>query len=137
MTAEFDAYFPDRPPTWLEVGLTLLVVLTVAGRLLNASVSLPAVAAGFLLFAVAIGPGAASGFGTRVGRWFRGIGTTRRALVIVLFAVAVAVLYRFDWVPQALLGDAASGGLLAVAVFVVVHALWAGRVDGLTTGRSD
>ena len=137
MTAEFDAYFPDRPPTWLKVGITLLAVLTVGGRFLDGAVSLPAVVAGFLLFAVAIGPGAASGVGKRVGQWFRGIGTARRALVIVLFAVTVAVLYRFDWVPRALLGDAASGGLLGIAVFVVLHALRAGGVDGWTTGQPD
>jgi len=129
------AYFPDRPPTWLKVGITLLAVLTVGGRFLDGAVSLPAVVAGFLLFAVAIGPGAASGVGKRVGQWFRGIGTVRRTLVIVSFAVAVAVLYQFGWVPVALLGDAASGGLLAVAVFVCVHAERAGGIDGWTADR--
>jgi len=134
---DVDAYFPDRPPTWLEVGLTLLVLGTVVGDFLSDSVSLPAAVAGFLLFVVAIGPGAASGVGKRVGRWFRGIGTAGRAVVIVLFFVAVAVLSRFNWVPMGTLGDGASGGLVAVALFVVVHAARSGEVSGWTAGSAD
>ena len=134
---DIGAYFPDHPPTWLEVGLTLLVLGTVAGDFLTGSVSVPAAVAGFLLFAVVVGPGAASGAGKRVGRWFRGIGTAGRAVAIALFFVAVAVLSRFDWVPMATLSDAASGGLVAVALFVVVHAVRSGRVEGWTTGSAD
>jgi len=49
---DIGAYFPDHPPTWLEVGLTLLVLGTVVGDFLSDSVLPAAAVAGFLLFVV-------------------------------------------------------------------------------------
>ena len=88
MSGVFDvaAYFPERPPTWSEVVLTLLAVGTISGRLLTDSVSVPLAVAGFLLFALALGPGSASGPGQRADQWFRDIGKRGRGSVIVLFS---------------------------------------------------
>lgn len=97
MSGVLDAssYFPERPPTWLEVGLTVLVAGTVAGKLLRgAVVSWPALGVGFAVFALALGPGTQSALGARVGQWFRAIGTAARGALIVLCIVGFALLSR-------------------------------------------
>ena len=140
MSAVFDvdAYFPDRPPTWLEVGVTLLAAGTVAGKVLRgAVVSWPALWVGFAVFVVAFGPGTQSALGARIGQWFRAVGTAGRAAVIVLCIVFVTLLYRFAWVPDAVLSDFGSGGLLAVVCIMVVYVVGAGEVSGWTTGDAD
>jgi hypothetical protein len=132
------AYFPDRPPTWLEVGLTLLVTGTVAGKILRGEVvSWPALWVGFAVFAVALGPGAQSALGARTGQWFRDIGTGARGAVIVLFVVGFAVLSRFAWFPNVLLSDFGRGGLLAVVCYMVVYVARVGEVSGWTTSGAD
>ncbi|WP_277542281.1 hypothetical protein [Haloarcula laminariae] len=137
MTAGFDVgdYFPERPPTWLEVGLTLLVMATVGRTLLAGDVtSWPAFAVGFLLFAVAVGPVANSPVGDRVGQWFRDIGLVGRVVVIGLFLAVVTVLSRTAWVPYALVSDAGTGGLLALVLYMVGYLARAGGVEGWTSG---
>jgi len=136
MTTGFDvgSYFPERPPTWAEVVTTLFVVVTVSGRLLTDSVSVPLAVVGFALFAVVVGPGAASRFGQRVGQWFRGLGKDGRTAAIIVFFAAVAVLSQVAEALVLVLADAAAGGMLAVALYVVVHAARAGGIEGWTTG---
>lgn len=133
---DVSAYFPDRPPTWLEVGLTLLVAGTVAGKVLRGEVvSWPALWVGFAAFAVALGPGTQSAPGARVGQWFRAIGTLARGAVIVLFIVGFALLSRLAWFPHGLVSDFGSGGLLAVVCYMVVYVVRTGEVSGWTTRR--
>ena len=130
------AYFPDRPPTWTEVGLAaLIVVATLVPRFLSDPPSVPALIVGFITFTAALGPIANTTLGARVGRWFRGIGAGGRAAVIVLFAVVVAVLFRIDAVPSDLIADAAVGGLLACVLYVLAYVLLAGEVSGWWTSE--
>ncbi|MDS0260367.1 hypothetical protein NDI56_13265 [Haloarcula sp. S1CR25-12] len=140
MRAVFDAgtYFPDRPPTWLEVGITLLVTGTVAEKVLRGDVvSWPALWAGFAVFAVALGPASQSTLGARIGQWFRGLDGFTRGAAIVLFVAGFALLSRFAWFPDALLSDFGSGGLLAAVCYMVVYVAWAGGVSGWTSGGAD
>jgi len=140
MAAVLDAsaYFPDRPPTWLEVGVALLVTHTVAEKVLRGDVvSWPALWAGFAAFAVALGPGAQSALGARIGQWFRGLDGFTRGAAIVLFVVGFALLSRLPWFPDVLLSDFASGGLLAAICYMVVYVAWAGGVSGWTTDGTD
>ncbi|MBX0286891.1 hypothetical protein [Haloarcula salinisoli] len=132
MSPVFDVgtYFPERPPTWAEVVTTLLVTATVVPEFLDDTVSLPIAVAGFVLFALAVGPGANSSIGQRVGQWFRDIGKHDRALAIFVFLVTMAVLSLVAEALVVVLADAAAGGMMAVALYVFVHAVRAGGVEG-------
>jgi hypothetical protein len=95
-----------------------------------ASLSWPAVVTGFLAFSVALGPRANSSFGQQIGQWWRGIGVIRGIGAIVLFAVTAGVVTRFDAVPNALIVDAATGGLLATLLYLIAYIVRARGVSG-------
>ncbi|ERG99136.1 MAG: hypothetical protein J07HQX50_00278 [Haloquadratum sp. J07HQX50] len=134
--AILSAYFPDRSPTWAEVLTGALIGVSVGvDALSSATVSWPAGVAGFLIFTVALGPGANSSLGGQIGQWFRNISVTGRVAVIVLFMLITGVVLRFDAVPDALIADAASGGLLATLLYVIVYIAWAGEVSGWKADR--
>lgn len=125
------AYFPDRSPTWIDLLIAILIGVEVSPDVLSpATMSWPAAVTGFLVFSVALGPGANSSLGRRIGRWFRNIGVTGRFAVIVLFAIAAAITFRFDAVPNDLIADAATGGLLATFLYLSTYLLWTGEVSG-------
>ena len=132
------AFFPDRQPTWTEVIIGVLIGIDIGPDVLApASLSWPAAVTGFLAFSVALGPGARSSFGRQIGQRFRSIGVTGRVAVIVLFAVTVGVVTRFDMVPSALIADVATGGLLATLLYLVTYLICAGGVSGLTSNRKN
>lgn len=109
----------------------VLVGINVSYDIFNfAVVSWSAVATGFLVFSLALGPGANSFLGKRIGQWFRNIGVSGRSTVIVLFALGAVVTFQFDAVPADLIADAASGGLLATLLYLIAYVLWAGEVSG-------
>jgi hypothetical protein len=127
----FSAYFPNRHPTWTEVIIAVLFAGSVAPDfLLLSTISWPAVAVGFVVFAVAVGPATNTSLGKRIGQWFRDIGISGRATAIILFLIAVVLLYQLDWVPNTFISDAASGGILAFIVYMVAYVVWAGEVSG-------
>lgn len=124
-------YFPDRPPTWLEVIIGALVVsMILPDFLAPKQLSWPAVLLGFLAFALAIGPVARTSFGIRIGCWFRAIGVTGRLVVISVFAFLVAIAAASDVVPLAPLSDAATGGLVAVLLYLLVYIATVREVSG-------
>lgn len=123
-------YVPDRPPTWTEVGLAALVGVMFGSSVIVRRPRWPAVVVGFVVFALAVGPVATTSVGRRVGDWFRGIGTSGRTVVIGLFILTVAVASRTVPALMVLLGDAAYGGLAAVALFTTVHVAVAGEISG-------
>jgi hypothetical protein len=134
--AILSAYFPDRPPTWAEVFTGALIGVSVGvDALSSATVSWPAAVTGFLIFTVALGPGANSSLGRHIGQWFRNISVAGRVTVIVLFILITGVVLRFDAAPDALIADAASGGLLAILLYVIVYIAWAGEVAGWKADR--
>jgi len=124
-------WFPDRPPTWGEA-------VSTAGALGVFILTLPrlqslwwlGVGGGFGLVLLSLGLWANTALGTRIGQWFRAIGMGGRAVVIVLYLVAVFVLFESVSVPFAVVGAVSKGGLLAAILYVVAWAVWAGDVRG-------
>lgn len=128
--SKLSAYFPERSPTWTELLVGVLLLIEVGSDWVSRSaISWPAAATGFLTFSIALGPGANTSLGERIARWFRNIGLSGRFVVIVLFAATVGVVVQFDSVLGALAADAASGGLLAVLLYLVVYVVLAGEVS--------
>ena len=82
-----------------------------------------AVAVGFVTFAIAAGPVAASSIGSRVGAWFRGIGYAGRAAVIVGFAVAIWGLVPLVDVSAVRVTGFGVGGMLGTVAVVAVEAV--------------
>lgn len=126
-------WFPDRPPIWSEV----LVLVIAVGWLVAAiaspgHISWPAVAAGFLATAVAIGPLANSRLGSRIGDWALTIGVLGRLGVIALIFLGWWLLAQTVEVPGPLVASVANGAMAAVAVYVLAHVALARGVDGWT-----
>ncbi|WP_114576966.1 hypothetical protein [Saliphagus sp. LR7] len=127
---------PERPPTWTEVIIGLLIAITTTLDLLSPStMSIPGVGIGFLTFAVALGPASTTALGTRIGQWFREIGAAGRATAIILFAIGVAITYRIEAVPNSLLHGIGTGGLLATLLYMTAHIISAGEVSGWKPNR--
>ena len=130
-------YLPDRPPTWTEVGIAVLVVVTYGFPLHVRRPWWPAVILGFVLFVLALGPIANTSIGRRIGNWFREIGLGGRAVAIGLLALTTVVVSRTMPGLMELLGNAAYGGLAAVVLFIALHLLIAGEISGWLPDRSD
>ncbi|SIQ88084.1 hypothetical protein SAMN05421858_0680 [Haladaptatus litoreus] len=124
------SWLPNRPPTWVEVGTTVLCSIGIVMNIFPSdSISWNWVVAGFVLFAVTLGPASNSSFGKRVGSWFRGIGVGGRVLVIVLYAVGVLwALLTFD-LPTARITSFIAGLWLAIVLFQLAHVADAGEID--------
>jgi len=137
LRTRLSTYVPDRPPTWSEVGLAVLTLVVYGSSLTIWLPWPPAVVAGFVAFALALGPVSNSAVGRRFGDWFRGIGYRGRGTLIVLFAIGVAVGSQFPWFPTLLLADIAYGGLGACLLFTALHLAVARDVSGWSTPRSD
>jgi len=130
-TAQLSTYLPDRQPTWLELLLAALVLPRVVWGLYGGPhTSWLAIGVGVLVFALALGPVANTVLGGRVDRWFRGLGVAGRAVVIVLFAVAVYVAVWVGAVPEQWLADVGTGGLLAVLGYLAAFVTVSGGVSG-------
>jgi len=130
-------YVPDRPPTWTEVGIAVLVVGMIAPSFVVRELLWSAVAVGFVLFALAVGPVANTLFGRRVGDWFRAIGLSGRTTVIVLFIGLVAVVAGTLPDLMMLLADVAYGGLAALVLYTTLHLLVAGEISGWRSDADD
>lgn len=130
VTAELAGWIPDRSPTWIEVIIIASVVVQVPVVLTgNEPVSTLAVALGFFVTVVAVGPVAHSSVGKVVGRWFRDIGKRGRATAIVAYAVGVWITNTVVGIPVEVF-HAGFGSLLAGAVFMLAHVLTARTVSG-------
>ena len=123
-------WFPDGTPSRTDLLVAALALPVVVQNLLvPSSLAWPWVAVGFVAFAVAMGPVAASSLGKRVGTWFRGIGTEGRLLVLLAVVAAswlVTEIVEGTFTPLHSLG---TGGLFAVVVFVTVRTVYA-RIAG-------
>lgn len=133
LRSAISAYVPDRPPTWTEVGLGVLLLVVYGPQVVFDPPSIPAFLIGFFAFATALGPLSRTTTGARIGDWFRRIGVGGRAAVIVLFAVVTVWAFTLESVPAATIADAAVGGLLACVLFLLIHVLLAGDVSGWST----
>lgn len=114
-----DSNGPESRPL-RSLGTGALVTLSTAAYLYGeGDVALPFLAGGLVATLLAVGPGASSDFGRRVGVWFRGIGVAGRFAVIAAYAVAVYAalfVYRPPTVP---ILSAVLGLSLALDCYVV------------------
>ncbi|MFB6083808.1 MAG: hypothetical protein ABEJ94_06140 [Halorientalis sp.] len=123
-------WLPDGMPGHTDIAVAGLALVVVAQNVATgAALAWPWVAVGFVAFAVAMGPVAASRVGARVGTRFRDIGAVGRILVIVAFAVTAWFVMTTVEAVMTPLSSVGTGGLLAGVVFVVARALsaWSGR----------
>lgn len=115
-------------PSRLEIGLAAVFVVQVVTAFLVATISVAWLAIGAVVSALALGPGADSTIGTRIGAWFRAIGTGGRLLVIAGFAAVIWATLPVLPLPRVLMHSFATGGLLAISVIVLLQTI---RTHGL------
>ncbi|MCH7661148.1 MAG: hypothetical protein IH933_11425 [Euryarchaeota archaeon] len=125
------SYFPNRPPTWMEVVIVAVVAVSFAPSFFSPSTLLwPAVLFGFLGFLVVAGPVANTTLGKEFGDWFQRIGGVGRLFVVFLFVVGVLALLQFSLVPPAWVDDTIAGMFLGIVVYMLSYILLAGGVSG-------
>lgn len=140
MTARvrLETYFPDRSPTWAEVGVMLLSAANLGMWYFDSSVVVsPVLLASFLLSATTLGLVSNSAVGQRIGRWFLDIGKRGRGTVILLFVLTIVVTLSWDLVPAVVLSDIGNGVLFAAVLYMFGHVLHAREISGWTTDRND
>ncbi|AGB39739.1 hypothetical protein Natoc_4042 [Natronococcus occultus SP4] len=104
------------------MGSALVVAFAVLNLWATGAVFWLWIGIGFVSFAAATGPIAASSVGSRVGAWFRGIGYAGRAIAIAGFAAAVWLSVSVLDVPAGPLVSFGNGGLLGVSAIVFLEA---------------
>lgn len=127
-------WLSDDAPSRGDLALTVVVtVLIVFPLLLAETIFWGWLVAGFLVFALALGPLAASSIGAQVGAWFRSIGYAGRALVIGTVAVLIWTGLATLSIPGGLVSSLGAGGMLGV---LAVAALETVRARGYGYPRS-
>ncbi|WP_336001035.1 hypothetical protein [Halorientalis halophila] len=118
-------WFPDGTSGRTDIAVAGLALVVVAqNAVIGTALAWSWAVVGFVTFAVAMGPVASSGFGSRVGTWFREIGVAGRVLVIVAFAVAAWFARTTVEAVATPLSSVGTGGLFAVVVFVAARTLY-------------
>lgn len=108
-------WLSDDAPSRRDLALTVVVtVLIVFSLLLAETIFWGWLVAGFLVFALAVGPLAASSIGAQVGAWFRSIGYAGRALVIGIVAVLIWTGLATLSIPDGLVPSLAAGGMVGI-----------------------
>jgi len=125
---DFEPHFPNRPPTWVEIVLTILVMVTLLPNLLTTISSPPTVGIGFVLTTAAL---ATDG----VEDWLHRIGMDGRVLLIVAVFLAVPLIEAMAPALGMLLNDAATGLLVATALYFAVFLARERTVSGWTATR--
>ncbi|WP_423745594.1 hypothetical protein V5735_06405 (plasmid) [Haladaptatus sp. SPP-AMP-3] len=124
-------WFPDRPPTWMEVGIVVLFSVSTAIDLYPYDeISWTWVAVGFVLCGFGMGPAGTTSLGKRFGQWFRDIGGAGRVAVIVCFAVGVWWAMLTVDLPIAKVESFVAGLFFSLVVFLLAHYADAGEIDG-------
>lgn len=115
-------FFPDRPPTKVDLVSAVCGVLLVA---LNASTvhDWHWVAVGAVVGAIMLGPLAQSPIGRRIGSATRDLGLDGRILVIAIGIVAVLVLLVLPPIPGEIAVDGMVGVMITVPLYVLGHVL--------------
>ena len=128
---DVENYFPDRPPTWLDVITIIsgLGMIALWWQPVEAQ-SLPAVALGVGSMAFGVVTGARTRAGQRVGRWWMSIGLWGRGAVIVLFVILSIVAFRYEATPTALIGDFGAGLVAGGILLMAAHVVHERRVEG-------
>ncbi|EFW90819.1 hypothetical protein ZOD2009_16773 [Haladaptatus paucihalophilus DX253] len=124
-------WFPDRPPTWMEVASTALMWIPLVINLSPLdSISWTWGAIGFVSFAVAMGPARNTSFGQRVGEWFGDIGVAGRGTVIIAFAIVVWwTMFTVD-IPTVTVNSYVAGAWTTITLYTLAYLVDAGEIDG-------
>jgi hypothetical protein len=85
---------------------------------------------GFIIGFVSMGPLASSLLGERVGTWFRKIGKSGRAIVIISFITGVWIVGSQVDVPSNIIGSAVSGSMISIFLYSFMNLLYSGEIDG-------
>ena len=126
---DFEPSFPNRPPTWLEVGLTLLVVVTLLPNMVADISSLATVAVVFVSTTAAL---ATEG----VEDWLHRIGMDGRVLLIIAVFLGVQLVAGTVPALRTVLNDAAVGVLVATTLYFVVFLARERTVAGWTSSSA-
>lgn len=124
-------WFPDRPPTWMEVVPTALMWIPLAISLSPFdSISWTWGAVGFVLCGFGMGPAGTTSLGKRFGQWFRDIGVAGRTVSIVFFAVGVWwTMFTVD-IPTVPVNSYVAGMCLSLVASLLAYLADAGEIDG-------
>lgn len=118
-------WFPDRPPKRSEIvsGACALGLLLLSLPLVR-SPSWTEVGIGFVAVCFALGPVAETAVGDAIGGRFRAIGVGGRVAVIVIYRCAISLVVVFAPLLIAFLNNAAIGGIVAIATYLVAYLGW-------------
>jgi hypothetical protein len=123
---------PERPPSWTEIGLGVLIVsMLVSGPWSFDPVSWPAVVLGVLSIWIAAGPIATSSIGRQIEQRLQAVdfGTGMLVLGFVLGTIlGIGILVLPPWLADGM----GLGGLLGSLGWLCYHAVSAGEVSGWT-----
>jgi|APHM01.1.fsa_nt_gi hypothetical protein len=122
---DFEPHFPNRPPTWLEVVLTVSVIVTLLPNLVTAISSPPTVVVGFVLTTAAL-------VTDGVEDWLHRIGMDGRVLLILAVFLVVPLIDELAPAVSVLLNDAATGLLVATVLYFAVFVARERAVSGWT-----
>jgi len=122
---------PDYPPTWTDVMMGLLALVWVPSQLaVLQTIYWGWVLFGFVVGFVSMGPLASSPVGEQVGTWFRKIGKSGRAIVIISFITGVWIVGNQVDVPSNIVGSSVSGFMLSIVLYYFMYLLYSGEIDG-------
>ena len=123
--------FPNRPPTWTEVGIvTLCVIVYVPQLIFSEAVSWTMVAIGILTTIGLIVGGYHSTTGRKFGSWFKSISGGSRITLILLFVIATGTIGILTPLSYVQFGNIGTGGILAIFFYTIAHVLWTGEISG-------
>lgn len=122
---EVEEYLPGRPPTWVEIACFIAVPVVLGSGLQALSpLSPPAVALGFVGFAVLHGLLTQTRVGQRISERGGEIGILGRIAIGVLIGLVVTAVFRFEVVPTEFVQHVAFGALLFASLGIAVRVLY-------------
>lgn len=124
------ACFPNRPPTWTEVGIVTVCVLVYVPQLIfSAAVSWTMVAVGIVTTIGLIVGGSHSTAGRKFGSWFKSISGGSRITLILVFVIAIGTISILTPLSYVQFGNLGTGGIVAIFFYTIAHVLWAGKIS--------
>lgn len=120
-----EAWFRSGHPTRTELVAAVAALALVAETVLTGpELALSWLATGFVAFGLALGPGASTRAGVRIGEAFRSIAVAGRLAAIAGVAVLAWAASTVVRVPATETTSLAVGGLSAVVVYAVVESVY-------------
>jgi hypothetical protein len=126
-----ESYFPDRPPSWVEVFTfaALLPSVAVWASTLP-STSLPAAILGFVGFAILAGPVSQTRIGKPTKKWAKEAGPFKQAGFVALAFIGVNAVFIVETRLTVFTSCFLLGAWVSGALGFVVHILRERRIEG-------